>query len=90
MVLWLTADRSEFMCNRVVQKDEVIKPGQRVMVLMRGPQGEFELPFGDAVFAGPAKRESRGYWVNREGAEEVVVPDVSRSGEKNKTTGAQG
>lgn len=78
------------MCNRVVQNDRIIKPGERTRVLMRGPQGEFELPFSEAVFGGPAKNESRKYWIHREGAEEVLVPDVTRFGEKNKSTGEQG
>ena len=78
------------MCNRVVQKDQVIKPGERVLVLLRGPGAEFELPFTGAVFAGPAKSESRNYWIKREGAEPVLVPDVTRFGEKNKTTEEQG
>jgi hypothetical protein len=78
------------MCNRVVQKNKPIKPGEPVTVLMRGPQGEFLLPFDEAIFGGPAKSESRSYWIKREGAEEVIVPDVSRFGEKNKTTGEQG
>ena len=78
------------MCNRVVQKNKPIKPGERVTVLMRGPQGEFELPFTEAVFGGPAKSESRGYWIQRENAENVIVPDVTGFGEKNKTTGEQG
>jgi hypothetical protein len=78
------------MCNRVVQKGKVVKPGERAMVLMRGPQGEFLLPFTEAIFGGPAKSESRNYWIKREGAEEVLVPDVTRFGEKNKTTGEQG
>ena len=56
---------------------------------MRGPGGEFEVPFGDAVFGGPARKESKGYWLKRERAEEVVVPGVSRFGEKDKTTGRQ-
>jgi hypothetical protein len=56
------------MCNRIVQKDAPIKPGGKVTVLMRGPQGEFEMPFTEAVFGGPAKRESREmrsmfYWM---------------------------
>src|SRR3569833_168962 len=78
------------MCYRVVQKNKPIKPGERVTVLMRGPQGEFELPFTEAVFGGPAKSESRGYWIQRENAENVIVPDVTGFGEKNKTTGEQG
>jgi hypothetical protein len=78
------------MCNRVVQKNKPIKPGERVTVLMRGPQGEFELPFTEAVFGGPAKSESRGYWIQRENAENVIVPEVTGFGEKNKTTGEQG
>ena len=63
------------MCNRVVQKDKVIKPGEPVLVLMKGPGATFELPF-EAVFAGPAKRESRGYWIQREGAQDVEVVAV--------------
>ena len=78
------------MCNRVVQKDVPIKPGGKVTVLMRGPQGEYELPFTEAIFGGPARDESRNYWIKRERAEEVIVPDVTRFGEKNKTTGEQG
>jgi hypothetical protein len=54
------------MCNRVVQDDVEVKPGQPLKVLMRGPGGQFELPF-TAVFGGPAKRESRNYWIKREG-----------------------
>lgn len=77
------------MCNRVVQKDKVIKPGERVTVLIKGPGAEFELPFDAAVFAGPAKKESRNYWIKREGAEGVIVPDVSRFGERNKATDEQ-
>jgi len=78
------------MCNRVVQKKVVIKPGERILVLMRGPGAEFELPFAEAVFAGPAKKESRNYWISREGAIDVLVPDVSSFGEKHKVTGEQG
>ena len=78
------------MCNRVVQNGVEIKPGGKATVLMRGPQGEYELPFTDAVFGGPAKRESRGYWIKQERAEDVIVPNVSKFGEKNKATGAQG
>jgi len=78
------------MCNRVVQNSVVIKPGEKATVLLRGPGGEFELPFTEAVFGGPAKSESRSYWIKREGAEDVLVPKVSRYGEKNKSTGEQG
>jgi hypothetical protein len=78
------------MCNRVVQKDRIIKPGEKLTVVMRGPGAEFDLAFEDAVFAGPAKSESRNYWINQEGAVDVLVPNVTRFGEKNKTTGEQG
>jgi hypothetical protein len=79
------------MCNRVVQDGSEVKPGQTLKVLMRGPGGQFELPFtGEAIFGGPAKKESLNYWIKREGAEDVRVPNVSRFGEKNKTTGIQG
>ena len=64
------------MCNRVVQKDKVVKPGENVMVLLRGPGAEFELPFAGAVFAGPARKESRNYWIQREGAEELQVRGI--------------
>jgi len=77
------------MCNRVVQKNKPVKPGEPVTVLMRGPQGEFEIPFTEAIFGGPAKNESRKYWIHREGAEEVLVPEVTGFGEKNKSTGEQ-
>ena len=33
------------MCNRVVQNDVIVKPRGKVTVLMKGPGGEFELPF---------------------------------------------
>lgn len=78
------------MCNRIVQKGKVTKPGERLTVLLKGPGGEFTLPFEEAVFGGPARDESRNYWIKRESAEPVVVPDVTRFGEKNKTTGQQG
>lgn len=78
------------MCNRVVQDGKVIKPGERANVLLRGPGGEFELPFAEAILGGPAKRESRGYWKGREGAEDVIAPNVTRFGEKNKATKEQG
>lgn len=77
------------MCNRVVQKGRIVKPGEKLTVLMKGPGAYFELPF-EATFAGPAKSESRTYWINREGAEPVIVPEVTRFGEKNKTTEEQG
>jgi len=77
------------MCNRYVQKGREVRPGQRTLVLMKGPGGEFEMPFEDAVFGGPARNESRNYWIKREGAEPVLVPNIERFGEKNKTTGEQ-
>jgi hypothetical protein len=78
------------MCNRVVQNDLIVKPGGKITVLMKGPGGEFELPFNEAIFGGPAKKESRNYWLQREGAVDVIVPNVTRFGEKNKTTEEQG
>jgi hypothetical protein len=47
------------MCNRVVQNEVTVKPGGKITVLMKGPGGEFELPFNDAIFGGPAKKEIR-------------------------------
>lgn len=76
------------MCNRFVQDGVEIKPGQKAKVLMRGPTGKFEMEFKAAVFGGPARRESRNYWLNRENAEEVLVP-VEAFGEKDKVTGQQ-
>jgi len=78
------------MCNKYVQNSIEVKPGGRTTVLMRGPQGDYELEFTEAIFGGPAKRESRGYWKSKEGAEDVLVPNVSKFGEKNKATGEQG
>jgi hypothetical protein len=77
------------MCNRYVQKGREVRPGQRTTVLLRGPGGEFEIPFDEAIFGGPARNESRNYWIEREGAEPVRVPDIERFGEKNKATGEQ-
>jgi hypothetical protein len=57
---------------------------------LKRPGGEFLEPYYGAVFAGPAKKESRGYWIGREGAVDVIVPEVSRFGEKNKATEEQG
>jgi hypothetical protein len=76
------------MCNRYVQKGREVRPQQGTTVLMKGPGGYFELPF-EAVFGGPARAESRNYWIKKEGAEPVLVPDISRFGEKDKATGAQ-
>ena len=76
------------MCNRFVQKGRQVKPQQKATVLMKGPGGFFELPF-EAVFGGAARNESRNYWIEREGAEPVIVPDIGRFGEKDKATGAQ-
>ena len=77
------------MCNRVVQDGKEIRPGGGILVKMRGPGGDFELPFTEAIFGGPARKESRNYWIKREGAEDVLIPNVSRFGEKNKETGEQ-
>ena len=72
-----------------MQKSRPVKPGERATVLLRGPGGEFEVPFEEAVFGRPARSESRHYWIKREGAEPVIVPDIERFGEKDKTTGQQ-
>ncbi len=47
------------------------------------------MPFDEAVFGGPARSESRNFWIRREGAEEVIVPQIERFGEKDKATGHQ-
>jgi len=78
------------MCNRFVQSNRVVKPGERAYVKLRGPAGEFEILFEAAVFGGPARRESRGYWLGRERAEPVLVPDISAFGEQHEATGEQG
>lgn len=77
------------MCNHFVQSGREVRPGQGTLVLMRGPAGEFEVPFEEAIFGGPARSESRNYWMKREGAVEVLVPGISRFGEKDKVTGVQ-
>ena len=56
---------------------------------MRGPGGEFEVPFDEAVFGAPARTQRRHHWIQREGAEPVLVPDISRFGEKDKATQEQ-
>ena len=78
------------MCNRFVQSGRVVKPGQKATVLLRGPGGECEIPFDDAIFGGPARQESRNYWMHREKAEPVVVPRISAFGEQHEVTGVQG
>ena len=55
---------------------------------MKGPGGFFDLPF-EAVFGGPARNESRDYWIKQEGAEPVIVPEIARFGEKDKVSGQQ-
>src|SRR6266853_328630 len=78
------------MCNRFVQQGRgEVRPGQRATVLMKGPGAIFELPFDEAVFGGPARNESRNYWIKREGAEPVLVPGIERFGEKDQVTGQQ-
>ena len=77
------------MCNRVVQKDRgFVKPTQPLKVLMKGPGGYFDMEI-EGIFGGPARSESKNFWINREGAEEVIVPDVEQFGEKDKATGEQ-
>ena len=77
------------MCNRFVQKGREVRPGQRAVVLLKGPGAEFEIPFDEAIFGGPARSESRNYWIRREGAELVRVPEIERFGEKDKATQQQ-
>jgi hypothetical protein len=77
------------MCNRYVQKGREVRPGQRTKVILKGPGAEFEIDFDEAIFGGPARKESRNYWIEREGAEPVLVPDIERFGEKDKATGQQ-
>jgi hypothetical protein len=76
------------MCNRFVQQGREVRPQQNATVLMKGPGGFFDLPF-EAVFGGPARNESRNYWIKREGAEPVLVPDIERFGEKDTRAGVQ-
>ena len=47
------------------------------------------MAYDGAIFGGPARRESRNYWLGRERAEAVLVPDISRFGEKHEVTGEQ-
>ena len=82
-------DENAAMCNRVVQNDLILKPGGKITVLMKGPGGEFELPFNEAIFGGPAKKESRNYWLQREGAVDVIVPNVTRFGEEQNDGGTR-
>lgn len=75
------------MCNRFVQNGRVVKPGEKATVLLRGPAGEFEIEFDQAVFSGNAREDKKRYWLKQ--ADEVIVPGISAYGEKNKLTGAQ-
>jgi hypothetical protein len=77
------------MCNRYVQNGREVRPGQGSTVLMRGPGGDFEVLFDEAIFGGPARSESRSYWISREGAEPVLVPDIERFGEKDQARSRQ-
>ena len=77
------------MCNRIVQEGTPIKPGERVKVLLRGPGGEFEIEYR-AVFGGPARSESKNYWLHKERAEEVIIPGITAFGEQHEITGVQG
>ena len=77
------------MCNRFVQGDQVVKPGEKATVLMRGPGGTFQIEFTGAVFSGAARADNLRHWTLHKGAEEVRVPSVSRYGEKNRLTGVQ-
>ncbi len=36
------------------------------------------MPFDEAVFGGPARNESRHYWMQREGAEPMLLPGIER------------
>jgi hypothetical protein len=74
--------------HRFVQKGREVRPQQNATVLMKGPGGFFDLPF-EAVFGGPARNESRNYWIKQEGAEPVIVPEIERFGEKDKVSGQQ-
>ena len=76
------------MCNRFVQFGKVIKPGEPAMVLMNGPGGDYEAPV-ESIFGGPARKESRIYWLNSLRASEVVIPGVSRFGEQHEITHQQ-
>ena len=75
------------MCNKFVQDGKVISPQGEAMVMMTGPGGDYTVPF-TAIFGGPARSESKGYW-KREGAEDVLVPNIESFGEKSKVTGEQ-
>lgn len=77
------------MCNRFLQGGVEVRPGERAIVLLRGPGGVFEIEIDDAIFGGPARNESRNYWLRQEGAEPVLVPRIEKFGEKNKVTGEQ-
>jgi hypothetical protein len=77
-----------------VQKDVVVKPGQRLMVLLKGRARSLRC-LHTATVRGGLRQSEQGaraadYWIKREGAEEVLVPEVTRFGEKNKATEEQG
>ncbi|MFZ4681703.1 MAG: hypothetical protein ACOYMS_04305 [Terrimicrobiaceae bacterium] len=69
------------MCNAFSQNGRDVRPGQRATVRVKAT-GEV---FDQAVFAGCARHESRGWW-KRQGASEAIL-DATRFAEKNKSTG---
>lgn len=76
------------MCNKFVQGGVTVSPQGKAIVLIRGPGGEFEMEC-EAIFGGPARKESKAYWKGQMKAEDCLVPDVEQFGEKDKATGVQ-
>lgn len=76
------------MCNKFVQRGVTVSPQGKAIVLIRGPGGEFEMEF-EAIFGGPARKESEGYWKGQMKAEDSLVPDIEQFGERDKATGVQ-
>jgi hypothetical protein len=65
------------MCQRIVQKQREISVGETIVVLLKGPASEFEVPCARAVFQGSLGRESAKWLIDDGRAEEVIVPYVS-------------
>lgn len=77
------------MCDRIVQSGKEVTLWQTLTVILRGATSGYESPYTEAVFSGTEPVESRNHWVEREHAEEVIIPYVSRFGGTDETTGKQ-
>ncbi len=74
------------MCNRIVQNKLVRYPGEPLVVVMRGPGGDWLMPL-DGIWSGSAQSEKPGYWLRAMHGVEVLIPGVTRIGEVDEDAG---